>query len=123
MVQFRSDYNGVDTMNVTTDSDFRKSLEIILSHEDATIVGRDYISILLNRKVANSEISPESEDYFLQNTDNTYKIKSLRQCNQGATFLIFEDMIRIQIFESSDTKEIDVINGQPNHRRKELWVR
>ena len=29
MVQFRSDYNGVDTMNVTTDSDFRKPLEII----------------------------------------------------------------------------------------------
>ena len=37
--------------------------------------------------------------------------------------MVFEDMIRIQIIESYGTKEIDVINYQPNHRSKELWVR
>ena len=37
--------------------------------------------------------------------------------------MIFEDMIRIQIFESSDTKKIHIIDDQPKCRRTELWVR
>ena len=39
MVQCQSGYNGIDTMNVSTQSDFSKTSELLSIHEDTTIIG------------------------------------------------------------------------------------
>ena len=59
MVQCRSGYSGVDTMNVSTHSDFSKTSELLSQHEDASIIGRHDIRNLLQQKVLSKQISPE----------------------------------------------------------------
>ena len=67
MVQCCSVFSGVDTINITSQSDFSKASGIILMHEDTTIIGRNDIRILLHQKVTSKQISPKLENSFINN--------------------------------------------------------
>ena len=51
MIQRRSEYNGIDTMNISTHSDFNKNSELFSQHKDASIIGRKDINLVLKQKV------------------------------------------------------------------------
>ena len=59
MVQCWSSYHGIDTMNISKHSDFSKCSELLSQHEDATIIGRPDINILLHQKVSAKQITQE----------------------------------------------------------------
>eukprot|EP00956_Cyclotella_meneghiniana_P041029 scaffold212406_cov40-Cyclotella_meneghiniana.AAC.1 len=54
-------------MDLTSHSDFSRASELRYQHEAASIVGRDDIVLLLNKKVTNGEISPEHEENIKTN--------------------------------------------------------
>ena len=127
MVQCRSGYNGTSTMNVTNHSDFSKTLLLLSEHEAACIVGRKDIPMLLRRKVANREITSEMADAFVNDAKECFTIEDLRKNTQGATYVKFEDMIRIQLFKSSSRQQICVVDDRPRQRQqqrqqKDVWV-
>ena len=66
MVQCRSGFSGVDTMNISTHSDFSKTSELLSQHKDATIIGKNDMTLLLNQKVANKQNSSELAASFIQ---------------------------------------------------------
>ena len=68
MVQCHSGFYGVDTMNITSRSDFSKTSDILTMHEDTTIIGRNDIHILLQQKVTSKQISPKLKNSFIENT-------------------------------------------------------
>ena len=47
------------------------------------------------------------------NAQNCYTIDYLRNYTQGSTYITFEDMINIQLFESNDNNEIEVVKDNP----------
>ena len=117
MVQCRSGFSGVDTMNISTHSDFSKTSELLSQHEDATIIGRKDMNLLLDQKVANKQISSELAASFIQNAKERYSLSYLRQFTQGATYVKFNDMIDIHSIDSSSEKQqIKIINDKPNGR-------
>ena len=116
MVQCHSSYSGVDTMSLTTKSNFNKCSELLSQHEDATIIGREDINHLLHNKIKNSEISPELANSFLHNAKARYTKDHLRRRCQGSTYVGFEDIVRIQLFESSQNKEINVLIERDDDR-------
>ena len=67
MVQFRTSFSGCDTMNVSTHSDFSFTSDLLSLHEDASIVGRPDITVLLKQKVDSNQISPWLADAFVKN--------------------------------------------------------
>ena len=126
MFQVHSGYSGVSTMGLTTHSDFSRSSELLSQHEGASIIGRDDINLLLSKKVANKQISAEHARNFVRDARHRFSEQALRQYTQGATFVKFSDMIAIQLFESSDQQNIEVMNDCPtrlSREQKKLWVR
>ena len=83
-------------MNISTHSDFSKTSELLSQHENASIIGRNDIRLLLNQKVANKQISPELAESFISQAKQRYSIDDLRKYTQGATYVTFNDMIYIQ---------------------------
>ena len=67
MVQFRIVFSGVDTINIISNSVFSKNSELLLMHEDTTIIGRNDIHILLQQKVTSKQISPKLVNSFIEN--------------------------------------------------------
>jgi hypothetical protein len=116
MVQCHSSYSGIDTMCLTTKSNFSKSSELLSQHEDATIIGREDINHLLHNKIKNGEISPELANSFICNAKTRFTKDHLRRRCQGSTYVGFEDNIRIQLFESSQDKEINVLIERDGNR-------
>ena len=51
-----------------------------------------------------------------------YNINKLRECSQGSTYVKFEDMIRIHLFESSSSQQIRIIDDRSTRRIKEVTV-
>ena len=75
MVQCRTSFSGCDTMNVTTHSDFSITSDLLSIHEDASIIGRPDMTLLLKQKKTSQQISDELADSFIQNAKNvTQKI-------------------------------------------------
>ena len=85
MYQQRSEYAGVSTMDLTSHSDFSRASELRYQHEAASIVGRDDIVLLLNKKVTNGEISPEHAENIKTNARLRFNDGVLRQHTQGST--------------------------------------
>ena len=75
MVQCHSGFYGVDTMNITSRSDFSKTSDILTMHEDTTIIGRNDIHILLQQKVTSKQISPKLANSFIENEKKRYSIE------------------------------------------------
>ena len=122
MVQCRSGYSGVDTMNISTHSDFSTTSDLLSRHEDASIIGRNDIRLLLNQKVANKQISSELAHSFIRNAKKRFNIEELRQFAQGSTYVSFIDMITIHLFESSDKQEVKVLKDTPNRQVEHISV-
>ena len=123
MVQCRSGYSGVDTMNISTHSDFSTTSDLLSRHEDASIIGRNDIRLLLNQKVANKQISSELAHSFIRNAKKRFHIEELRQFAQGSTYVSFIDMITIHLFESSDKQEVKVLKDTPNRQVEHISVK
>lgn len=126
MVQIRSGFQGTSTMDISNHSDFSFTSMLLAEHEAASIVGRRDMAVLLDRKVANQEITSEMADAFVENARTRFTIEDLRELAQGATYVPFDVMIRIQLFESSSTQQICVIDDRPRQRprcQKDLWVK
>ena len=66
MVQCWKGYSGCDTMNISTHSDLSKTSELLSQHEDASIVGRQDIVLLLRQKNAAKQVSRELANFFYQ---------------------------------------------------------
>lgn len=113
MVQCRTSFSGCDTMNVTTHSDFSFTSELLSIHEDASIIGRPDMTMLLKQKKTSKQISTELADSFIQNAKKRFTKDHLYNCAQGATYVSFSDMIKIQLHESSNEQEIIVIKDDP----------
>ena len=101
MVQCRTSFAGCDTMNITTHSNFSMTSELLAMHEDASIVGRPDMTMLLKQKVDKKQISPLLADTFVQNAKNRYCKNDLIKYSQGSTYVSFNDMIKIQLYKSS----------------------
>ena len=123
MVQCHSSFSGVDTMNITTKSDFSKSSELLSQHEDASIIGREDIKHLLYNKVRNKEITQELADTFISNANARYSKHTLLERCQGSTYVGFQNIIKIQLFEASHDKEIAIIIDDENQQEKEVSVK
>ena len=78
---------------------------------------------LLDRKVKNNEISKELAEAYIFNTKQRYTTNEIEQCGQGATYVDFEDIVRIQLFESSQERLIKVIIAQENRQDYKLNIR
>ena len=113
MVQCRTSFSGCDTMNITTHSDFSISSQLLSQHEDASIIGRPDMTLLLEQKKHSKQISPELADQFIQNAKNRYTKNELYNHAQGATYVSFSDMIKIQLHESSNEQEIQITKDNP----------
>ena len=109
MVQCRKSFSGCNTMNVTTHSNFSMTFELLSMHEDASIVGRPDMTMLLKQKVDKKQISPLLADNFVKNAKNQYYKNNFTKYTQGSTYLSLTEMIKIQLYESSDEKEMKVI--------------
>ena len=72
MVQCRTSFSGCDTINVTTHSDFSMTSQLLSQHEDASIIGRPDMTMLLEQKIHSKQISPELADKFIQNAKKSY---------------------------------------------------
>jgi predicted GIY-YIG superfamily endonuclease len=118
MVQSRCGFDGVDTMELTTHSDFSKTSYLTSQHEGASLVGREDLSILLNQKASKGQISHELAHSYVNHAKEQYNIEELRRRAHGATYVEFGDMIRIHLFESSDEQQIRVINDKPTSRNR-----
>jgi len=79
MVQCRTSFSGCDTMNVSTHSDFSMTSELLSLHEDASIIGRPDITILLKQKVESKQISPLLADTFVRNAKSRYNKNKLME--------------------------------------------
>ena len=123
MVQCRSGYAGCDTMNITTHSDFSTTSELLSRHEDATIMGRPDMVKLLEQKVHAKQIHPDLAENMIKNARKRYTIADLRKCSQGATYVSFDDMIKIQLFSSSNKQDIDIIKDGEERREVRMKVK
>ena len=94
-----------------------KTSELVSQHEDATIIGRSDMTILLNKKVAEDQIISELAETFIQNAKRRFSTTCLDNYIQGSTCVNFTDIIDIQLFESSDKKEISMIVDDPESSR------
>ena len=98
-------------MDLTTHSNFGSGSELLSQHEAASIVGRDDINLLLNKKVENGEMSQDMAHAFARDAHSRFSISQLRDYAQGATYVCFADMIAIHLFESSVEQTILVCDG------------
>ena len=123
MVQCRSGFTGVDTMDISTHSDFSKTSELLSQHEDATIIGRHDIRMLLHQKVSTKQISPELAESFLTNAKKRFTLSKIKEYCYGSTYVSFDDMIEIHLHESSDDQEIEVKIDDPDSRHYQFQMR
>ena len=126
MVQVHSEYSGVSTIYLTTYSDFKKASLLFSRHEDVYVVGRNDINLLLSKKVARKEISPELSNTFVWNAKHRFTSEQLRKHTQGATFVKFGDMIAIHLFESSKQQNTHIINEcriRGSRQSEHAWVK
>ena len=123
MVQCWSSYHGIDTMNISKHSDFSKCSELLSQHEDATIIGRPDINMLLHQKVSAKQITPELCESYIENAKRRYNLSQLRKYTQGSTYVSFRDMIDLYLYETSDKKDIRIIDDDPDTRSQEVFVR
>ena len=123
MVQCRSGFSGVDTMNISTHSYFSKISELLSQHENTSIIGRNDIRLLLNQKVTNKQISPKLAESLIAQAKQRYSHNYLRKHTQGATYVTFSDIICIHLHESSEEQKILVINDVLNHQNWETLVK
>ena len=123
MVQCRSGYNGTCTMNVTNQSDFSKTSILLAEHEAACIIGRNDTRVLINQKINKKRISTELAESYINYAKKKYNIADLRMHTQGSTYVKFDDIVRIHLFESSSTQQVCFIDDRPNRRIKEVTVR
>ena len=63
--------------------------------------------------MASKQISIELANSFIMNAQNRYTIDYLCNYTQGLTYITFEDIINIQLFESNDNNEIEVVKDNP----------
>ena len=68
MVQVRSGYNGVSTLELSTHINFNSGYGLQMQHEDDDIIRHDDINHLISKKVDNKETSLELAHAFVQNT-------------------------------------------------------
>ena len=115
MVQCRTNYAGCDTMNITTHSNFNFTSELLSQHEDASIVGRPDIVMLLQQKIRSGQISPELADCFIKHAQHRYKLHQLQNYTQGSTYVSFKDMIKIHLFQSNGEQKILYIKDSPEN--------
>ena len=73
--------------------------------------------MLLKQKVDKKQISPLLADTFVQNAKNRYCKNDLIKYSQGSTYVSFNDMIKIQLYESSAEKEIKIVKDNPERER------
>ena len=73
--------------------------------------------LLLSKKVSNNEMSIELMDNMINDARNRFNSVNLRDYNQGATYVNFQDMVRIHSFESSVKQNISTIDDLPRNTR------
>jgi hypothetical protein len=113
MVQQRCEYSGVSTTDLTNHSDFSRVTELRSQHEEASIIGRTDINMLLQRTVENGVLSQEHANNMVRKARIRFgDEEELRHNTEGATYIGFSDMVRIQLFESSDKKTITLIDDR-----------
>ena len=122
MVQCHSGFTGVDTMNITSHSNFSKTSYLLSQHENASIIGRNDIRCLLNQKVQHSQISTKLEQSFIESAKDEFSIDILKKIAKNSTYVRFDDMILINLFETSESKQnITVINDVSTNRRRQKY--
>ena len=67
-------------MNVTTHSDFSITSDLLSIHEDASIIGRPDMTLLLKQKKTSQQISDELAETFIQNAKKRYTKTQLYEC-------------------------------------------
>ena len=107
-------------MDLTTHSNFGSGSELLSQHEAASIVGRNDINLLLNKKVENGEMSQDMAHSFARDAHRRFSIAQLRHFAQGATYVCFADMILIHLFESSVEQTILVCDDHPGKTTGQL---
>ena len=74
----------------------------------------------MNQKVQHSQISAKLEQSFVESAKNEYSIDNLKNFAKNPTYVRFDDMIPINLFEISDNKQnITVINDVLTNRRRQ----
>ena len=120
MYQVYSGYAGVNSMQLTTHSDHSSGSELLAQHEDATIVGRNDINLMLSKKVEQKKISPETANSFTRHAAHRFSDSDLRKHAQGATYVKINDMIAIHLFESSFNQNISVVDDRLTINTRQL---
>ena len=82
MVQFHSWFTGVDTMNITSHSDFSITSYLLSHHENTSITDRHDIWSLLNQKVKRCQISTDLEQLFIDSVKNNILLAILKICSK-----------------------------------------
>ena len=98
MVQVHTGYSGANSMQLTTHSDHSSASELLAQHEDATIVGRNDIKLLLAKKVKHKKMSSKTVHSFTQHAAHRFSGFDLRKHTQGATYVKFNDIISSHTF-------------------------
>ena len=75
------------------------------------------------KKIEEKKITVELAEMYINNATERYKKSDLQEHSQGSTYVRFEDMIRIHLFESSSSQQICIVDDRPNCRNKEVQVR
>ena len=82
------------------------------------------MTILLNQKVTKKQIISELAETFIQHAKRRFSTTYLDYYIQGSTYVNFTDMIDIQLFESSDKKEISmIVDDTKSSRNTQKMVR
>ena len=120
MVQVHTGYSGVNSMQLTSHSDHSSASELLAQHEAATIVGRNDINLLLAKKVEHKKMSSETAHSFTQHAAHRFSDSDLRKHAQGATYVKFNDMIAIHLFETSFNQNIAVVDDRLTRDTRQL---
>jgi len=74
--------------------------------------------MLLQQKVENGQILSGLAQAYTENARECFNINDLRRNTQGATYVPFRDMIRIQLFELSSEKQVCFVDDRPRRGGK-----
>jgi hypothetical protein len=104
MTEVRGSYQGLDTMSVTTKSDWSHADTVRERHEALCLHGRKDIVHLLDSKVQCSQLPRSIADSKMRLSEILYPPGSTDKYTKGATFVPVDDAYSIQISINHEEK-------------------
>ena len=106
MAKVNGGYTGLDSISVSTSSNFNRTSELMAQHEALALSNRDDLVHLLWQKVACGQVNKPLAAWLLENSRHLFLEGSMTRFKDGATYVPFKDVIDIQTQASQDDSNL-----------------